>query len=214
MADTNGAEWADTEWTDGQTDGQTARKPIAPPPPVSPVGEFGKPSGRTQSGLTNRQTDGRTDWQTARKPIVPPVSTVGDQLNIPLVGLKMFERRCNFSWLMFSTIRSGWWVTTLKMAKTDLILGKIFRPNRRLQPPPPTPPHRTIPLSRSANVSTKETHRSVSYANVLYSIYIYMHRCKRHLYLNPLDVSPMIIPLKDTFSHALMGLWYTKNVYH
>ena len=38
--------------------------------------KFGKPSGRTPSGLTDRQTDGRTDgrteWQTARKPIVPP----------------------------------------------------------------------------------------------------------------------------------------------
>ena len=42
--------------------------------------KFGKPSGRTPSGLTDWRTDwltdwltdGRTEWQTARKPIVPP----------------------------------------------------------------------------------------------------------------------------------------------
>ena len=49
--------------------------------------KFGKPSGRTPSGLTDRQTDGRTDRVTDGeetysplpvKPIVPPVSPVGD----------------------------------------------------------------------------------------------------------------------------------------
>ena len=56
-------------------------------------GKFGKPSGRTPSGLTDgrtdwrtdRWTDGRTEWQTARKPIVPPVSPVGDYRGLIIV---------------------------------------------------------------------------------------------------------------------------------
>ena len=40
--------------------------------------KFGKPSGRTPSGLTDGQKERQTDGQMARKPIVPPVSPVGD----------------------------------------------------------------------------------------------------------------------------------------
>ena len=40
--------------------------------------KFGKPSGRTPSGLTDGLTDRQTEWQTGRKPKVPPVSPVGD----------------------------------------------------------------------------------------------------------------------------------------